>query len=164
MAAGPDGDARRTAPERESYRWVRLRSVWRLLYVLYRFLPLLVAFARDRRRFLLFGGRREVTSEARVRRARRLLETFLDLGPAFIKLGQILSTRPDVLPGEYIAVLSDLQDRVPPDPWAEVEPHDATVGVGAGVHEREGVVGELVAVAEHGHPVGAGWLGSHRLL
>jgi predicted unusual protein kinase regulating ubiquinone biosynthesis (AarF/ABC1/UbiB family) len=136
MAAGPDGDARRTAPERESYRWVRLRSVWRLLYVLYRFLPLLVAFARDRRRFLLFGGRREVTSEARVRRARRLLETFLDLGPAFIKLGQILSTRPDVLPGEYIAVLSDLQDRVPPDPWAEVEPRiEAELGPVADVFD-----------------------------
>jgi predicted unusual protein kinase regulating ubiquinone biosynthesis (AarF/ABC1/UbiB family) len=57
-----------------------------------------------------------------VRRARRLKETFVDLGPAFIKLGQMLSTRPDALPGEYIEVLSELQDRVPPAPWVDIAP------------------------------------------
>ncbi len=44
-----------------------------------------------------------------------------ELGPAFVKLGQMLSTRPDLLPPSYIAELSKLQDEVPPVPWSEIE-------------------------------------------
>lgn len=44
-----------------------------------------------------------------------------DLGPSFVKLGQILSTRPDVVPEDIIASLEDLQDRVPPVPFEELE-------------------------------------------
>jgi len=100
-------------------RSVNLRAYWRFVVVTARFLPLLLAWARDRRRFLVVGGSRSVSSEQRHRRARSLLETLLTLGPTFIKLGQILSTRPDVLPQEYIDELSELQDRVPPAEWAE---------------------------------------------
>jgi len=43
-----------------------------------------------------------------------------ELGPTFVKLGQVLSTRPDLLPPRYIAELSKLQDTVPPVPWASI--------------------------------------------
>ncbi len=43
-----------------------------------------------------------------------------ELGPTFVKLGQVLSTRPDLLPQSYIAELSKLQDAVPPVPWEAI--------------------------------------------
>jgi len=43
------------------------------------------------------------------------------LGPAFIKLGQVLSTRADLLPPPYLQALSRLQDKVEPFPFADVE-------------------------------------------
>ena len=96
-----------------------LRSYWRFLVVSWQFAPLLLAYARDRRRFLLFGRSRQVSSQQRRERAETLLDSLLTLGPTFIKLGQLLSTRPDILPPEYVAEFVKLQDRVPPAEWAD---------------------------------------------
>ncbi len=50
----------------------------------------------------------------------RVRLTMEELGPTFVKLGQVLSTRPDLIPPAYIAELAKLQDAVPPAPWEPV--------------------------------------------
>ena len=76
----------------------------------------------DGKRWTYPGG---PTPERRSRRARRrarwLTREFLALGSAFIKLGQLLSARPDVLPPELVEELASLQDQVPAFPFAVVQ-------------------------------------------
>ena len=55
----------------------------------------------------------ERQARRRSRRARWITRQFLALGSAFIKLGQLLSARPDVLPAELVEELARLQDQVP---------------------------------------------------
>jgi len=56
----------------------------------------------------------------RLGRGERLVRALEELGPTFIKLGQVLSTRPDILAPDFILALAELQDRVPGFPTSEV--------------------------------------------
>ena len=67
------------------------------------------------------GATPERRNERQRRRARWLTGEFLALGSAFIKLGQLLSARPDVLPADVVEEFARLQDRVPSFPFAVVE-------------------------------------------
>ena len=54
-------------------------------------------------------------------RARAFAESLKGMGPAYIKFGQVLSTRPDLVPPEYIAALESFQDKLEPFSFDEVE-------------------------------------------
>jgi ubiquinone biosynthesis protein len=70
----------------------------------------------------LVEGRRHGHSPAeRTARGRHLREMLDELGPTFVKFGQLLSTRPDVVPPDIISELRGLQDDVRPFPYADVE-------------------------------------------
>jgi len=53
-------------------------------------------------------------------RSERVRMAFEELGPTFIKLGQVLSTRPDLVPVDFVEELTKLQDEVPPSPFEEI--------------------------------------------
>ena len=54
--------------------------------------------------------------------ARKLLNTCISLGPVYIKLGQWLSSRADILPQPYMKELGKLQDDVPSAPFEQIKP------------------------------------------
>ncbi|MFW6597471.1 ABC1 kinase family protein [Propionibacteriaceae bacterium Y2011] len=64
--------------------------------------------------------RRRVEPAARIARAVR--EAMTDAGVTYVKLGQMLATRPDLLPPPFVAELSTLHSAVPAEPWAAVAP------------------------------------------
>jgi ubiquinone biosynthesis protein len=66
------------------------------------------------------GSRAELDGQPS-QRGQHLREMLDELGPTFVKFGQLLSTRPDVLPLDIIAELRGLQDDVRPFPFADVE-------------------------------------------
>jgi predicted unusual protein kinase regulating ubiquinone biosynthesis (AarF/ABC1/UbiB family) len=95
---------------------------WRPLRIWWLALRLTLGLWWDGQSWTYPGG---PTPERRSRRARRrsrwLTAEFLALGSAFIKLGQLLSARPDVLPAELVEELALLQDSVPAFPFAVVQ-------------------------------------------
>jgi ubiquinone biosynthesis protein len=66
-------------------------------------------------------GARNMPPDERARLARALAGAFDQGGVTFVKLGQVLSTRADLLPAEFVAELGRLQDAAAPVPWTEVE-------------------------------------------
>ena len=67
------------------------------------------------------GANAELRAQRQRQRAHWLTEELLRLGSAFIKLGQLLSARPDILPAGWVAELAALQDSVPAFSFAEVQ-------------------------------------------
>lgn len=93
----------------------------RAALIAWRLIPFVLAFLRDRRRWILLGKPRVRSAEAHERRAQRLSATIASLGPTFVKLAQLFSARADILPEPYLSAVGRLQDRVPPDPAESIE-------------------------------------------
>lgn len=86
------------------------------LRVFLKLAPVLRKYLKDRRKASK-EDEEASWSVTRERNGKRAVESFFELGPTFIKLGQVLSARPDLLPKEYIQAFEMLQDRVPPAPF-----------------------------------------------
>ncbi|MBD2092240.1 AarF/ABC1/UbiB kinase family protein [Microcoleus sp. FACHB-1515] len=114
----------RRPPPAKAYRWSRDRysrqgrfiDIWSFM------LKLLAERWAYNKSWSYKGG---ISEEKKALRRRRLAvwirETLLDLGPTFIKVGQLFSTRADLFPSEYVEELSKLQDKVPAFSYAQVE-------------------------------------------
>jgi ubiquinone biosynthesis protein len=85
----------------------------------YGFGAALAQFGLSERLNLPRAWRRKKAAVEELTNARRLRLAIEEMGPTFIKFGQILSTRSDLLPPDYIVELSFLQDRVAPVSWDE---------------------------------------------
>ncbi len=117
-----------SSPEagKSSYRWNRERySVFRRRFDIWTFvLSLLLSLTYGEKKWTYLGkeGYSDRRRDARRRaRAAWIRETILELGPTFIKVGQLFSTRADLFPAEYVEELSKLQDRVPAFSYEKVE-------------------------------------------
>ena len=95
---------------------LRALRIWRAV------LTLLLLLWWDAQAWTYRGGATAERRSARQRqRAHWLTAELLRLGSAFIKLGQLLSARPDILPAGWVAELAALQDSVPAFSFAEVQ-------------------------------------------
>jgi len=96
----------------------RTRRTWD---VVRRLLPLVLAFWRDRRRWIFFGSERRLPVEAHRERADRIVAAIAALGPTYIKLAQVFSSRADIIPEPYLTEIGRLQDSVAPVPVEAIE-------------------------------------------
>lgn len=90
------------------------RAAWRVAQIVSMLLIGLWWRTWDRWSWTYWNG--ETVVDRQRRRAEWLLGRLIWLGPAFVKVGQALGTRPDLLPLVYVDVLATLQDRLPPFP------------------------------------------------
>lgn len=94
---------------------------FRTIQVLFNLLPAIIYLRKDRREWIKNDGKNVDDIKYR-KHAKKLLKTFIAMGPVYIKLGQWLSSRADVLPQPYLEELSKLQDNVPASPFEQVKP------------------------------------------
>jgi len=96
-------------------------STIRTIEIFIKLLPSILALRRDRKKWIN-QDKTEIDSKQFRKNARKVLNTFISLGPVYIKLGQWLSSRADILPQPYLEELAKLQDSVPAAPFDQVKP------------------------------------------
>lgn len=88
------------------YRYRPWQAIWRSLRIVFSFMGLLLAIQLDQ-----WTGQEE---KNKLKRASKLRQILTKLGPTFIKVGQALSTRPDLVRKDFLEELIKLQDQLPP--------------------------------------------------
>ena len=83
--------------------------------------PIAIHLRSDRKQWLRKQGR-DIDEKKFKKHAEGAMRSFISLGPSYVKLGQWLSSRSDILPQPYLDVFAKLQDDVPPAPFKEIEP------------------------------------------
>jgi predicted unusual protein kinase regulating ubiquinone biosynthesis (AarF/ABC1/UbiB family) len=144
LPASPDEDDAPRYNPRADLRWLLLRPwIWvsRLLVVVWQIGWLAVTLATQ-------ASSRE--AEVHRRLARRILTTLSSLGPCFIKVGQALSTRPDLVRRDWLDELTRLQDDLP------AFPHERALAL---IETELGAPAATLFVEFPEHPVAAASLG-----
>ena len=126
-----------------------------LARVVLKLLPFVINFRKDRREWVKKEGK-NVNEKKYRKHAEKALRTFIELGPSYIKLGQWLSTRADILPQPYLEVLATLQDDVPPSPFSKTRPI-----IEEELGEIEKVFGTFETRALHGASLGQVYLATY---
>ncbi len=99
----------------------RLKKLKRAFLIWITLILLLIILWIDNIRFTIFQTKDNEKSRVQIKRARWFTNQLIKLGSAFIKIGQLLSARPDLIPNTWIQELSKLQDQVPNFSFAQVE-------------------------------------------
>ena len=99
----------------------RLKKLKRAFLIWITLISLLIILWIDNIRFTIFQTKSNEKSRVQIKRARWFTNQLIKLGSAFIKIGQLLSARPDLIPNTWIQELSKLQDQVPNFSFAQVE-------------------------------------------
>ncbi len=97
------------------------KKLKRAFFIWITLISLLINLWTDNIRFTIFKTKDNEKSRIQIKRARWFTNELIKLGSAFIKIGQLLSARPDLIPNTWIQELSKLQDQVPNFSFAQVE-------------------------------------------
>ncbi len=99
----------------------RIRKIKRGFLIWRTLILLLVNLWLDNFIFNIFQSNSDKKNKVQIKRARWFTNQLIELGSAFIKIGQLLSARPDLIPNTWIQELSKLQDQVPQFSFTKVE-------------------------------------------
>ncbi|MHB1679836.1 MAG: ABC1 kinase family protein [bacterium] len=94
----------------------------RNLYIFFKVSPFISYILITQKKFIIFGKRRNLSDAYHTKVAKWLTSLIASLGPTFIKLAQVISTRADFLPEQYLTQLATLQDEVPPVSFKLIKP------------------------------------------
>lgn len=95
-------------------------SLFYFIKITLKLIPIIINFKKDRKVWVRKEGK-NINEKKFRKNAEKMVKAFIELGPSYIKLGQWLSSRADILPQPYLEILARLQDEVPVAPFEEVK-------------------------------------------